>query len=101
MGSNITQPLIINFPGKLVFGNGSLAALPQEIVNAGHKHAFIVTIEPLLAVLNDFLNELRNGGVAVTINTGIVQEPGFNDFETLLKDARAFNPDIVIGIGGG
>lgn len=101
MGPNITSPLIINFPGKLVFGNGSLVALPQEIINAGHRRAFIVTIEPLLATLNAFLEELRNCGVATTIDTNIIQEPGFNDFEALLKDARAVNPDIVIGIGGG
>lgn len=101
MVSNITQPLIINFPGKLVFGNGSLVSLPKEIIDAGHKHVLIVTITPLLSTLNAFLNELKNSGVAVTINTSIIQEPGFNDFEALLKEACAIKPDVVIGIGGG
>ena len=98
---NNTQNLSINFPGKLVFGNGSIANLHTEVINAGCKNAFIVTIEPLLAVLNDFIEQLTTNNIRVSINTAIVQEPSFSDFEALLLNAKVIDPDIVIGIGGG
>jgi alcohol dehydrogenase class IV len=101
MIKNNTLNLSINFPGKLVFGNGSLAALPAEIINISCNNAFIVTIQPLLPALGEFIEQLKASNIAVTINTTIVNEPSFSDFEALLLDAKAINPDIVIGIGGG
>jgi len=101
MTINNTQLLSINFPGKLVFGNGSLASLHTEIINAGCKNAFIVTIEPLLPALNNFIARLTTNNITVSTSTAIVQEPSFSDFESLLADAKTINPDVVIGIGGG
>jgi len=91
----------MHFPGKLVFGNGTLASLPEEIVNTGSKKAFIITIEPLLAGLQAFLQQLTSSGITYSLNTSITQEPYYSDFETLLTEAESINPDIVIGIGGG
>lgn len=101
MLTNNFQRLSINFPGKLVFGNGVLADLPAEIINGGSKKAFVVTIDPLLKSLGTFLAALKNSGIGIAVNTSIVQEPAFSDFEKLLAEAEAFGPDIVIGIGGG
>lgn len=98
---NNTQSLSINFPGKLVFGNGSLSGLHTEIINANCKSALIITIEPLLPVLNNFIEQLKINKISVSLNTAIVQEPSFSDFENLLIDAKIINPDAVIGIGGG
>jgi len=98
---NKLQNFSINFPGKLVFGNGSLARLPDEIISLGCKNVFLVSIEPLLPALYDFIKALKLNNIAVFINTAIKQEPTFNDFETLLQEAKAIDPDIIIGIGGG
>jgi alcohol dehydrogenase class IV len=91
----------MHFPGKLVFGNGTLMNLPEEIVSTGSKKAFIITIEPLLETLQAFLARLTSSGISYSINTGITQEPYYSDFEKLLTEAEAADPDIVIGIGGG
>lgn len=96
-----TPFLSVNFPGKLVFGNGCLSALPGEITNTGCSSVFIITIEPLIGRLADFIASLKSNGINVTINTGIVQEPSFSDFEKLLSKAKLANPGVVIGIGGG
>jgi len=98
---NNTPNFSINFPGRLVFGNGSLANLPGEIATLNCERAFIITIEPLIPALADFTCSLDSHGIAFDINTGIVQEPTFNDFEQLLLEAKAVNPDVIIGIGGG
>jgi alcohol dehydrogenase class IV len=101
MIKNNTQNFSINFPGKLVFGNGTLAALPGEIAAIGCKRAFIITIEPLLPILANFIQQLTALAITVDINTAILQEPSFSDFEALLIEAKKVNPDTVIGIGGG
>jgi len=96
-----TQHLSIHFPGRLIFGNGCLAGLPAEIVKDGCKKVLIITIRPLLNGLTNIISELESSGVAVSINTDIVQEPSFKDFETLLATVKNINPDTIIGIGGG
>src|SRR3989337_1553394 len=93
--------LKIFFPGKLVFGNGSLQQLPDDILQLKPSRVFIITIGPLKNAISGFIQTLEAGNVEVLIDTSIVQEPSFNDFETLMKTVIPFNPDIVIGIGGG
>ena len=93
--------LKIHFPGKLVFGKRTLEQLPDEIIAMLCKKALIVTIEPLLATLQPIITKLETAGITVQTNTGIVQEPSFGDTEKLLQGVAPFNPDVVIGIGGG
>lgn len=93
--------LKIFFPGKLVFGNGSLKELPKEILELKPARVFIATIEPLREAIADFVAQLNAQGVEVKIDTSIVQEPFFSDFKNLMNDVESFNPDVVVGIGGG
>ncbi|MBS1504670.1 MAG: iron-containing alcohol dehydrogenase, partial [Bacteroidetes bacterium] len=101
MTNDYLRPLSMHFPGKLVFGNGSLSDLPAEVAATGSKKALVITIEPLLTALQSFFDELKSSGIAVSVNTGITQEPYYSDFEKLLTEAETINPDIIIGIGGG
>src|SRR5687768_5052729 len=95
------NPLKIFFPGKLVFGNGTLQQLPGDILQLKPARVFIIAIEPLKNSISGFVQTLEAGNVEVLVDTSIVQEPSFSDFETLMKTVMPFNPDIVIGIGGG
>ena len=94
-------PLNIYFPGKLVFGNGCLDGLTDEIINLKPLHVLFVTIDPLLETLKPILLNLEQNGIGVSVDTSIKQEPSFTDFEHLLQKVSTSNPDIVIGIGGG
>jgi alcohol dehydrogenase class IV len=94
-------PLNIYFPGKLVFANGCLDKLFDEIIALQPSSVFIATIEPLLPKLQSLIEHLKSNGIAVSIDTSIVQEPSFSDFEKLMEKVAPSNPDIVIGIGGG
>lgn len=89
------------FPGKLVFGNGTLAQLTDDVLQLKPGKVFIVTISPLLEKIDGFIVDLKKNNVQVLINTAIVHEPSFRDFEKLMETVMPFNPDIVIGIGGG
>lgn len=97
----MTQRLQIIFPGKLVFGSGSLEQLTEEVLQLKPAKVFIATIAPLQNVLADFTAALKNNNVEVVTDTSIVQEPSFADFEKLMQTVAPFNPDVVIGIGGG
>ena len=93
--------LKIFFPGKLVFGNGCLAQLAEDVANLNPSKVFIATIEPLKNTLTDFVQQLQLKGIEVLTDASIVQEPYFSDFEKLMQTVSPFNPDVVIGIGGG
>lgn len=93
--------LKIHFPGKLVFGNGSLHQLADEVVAISAGRVFIVTISPLLPALDAVIREIERKGLRVAVYTGILQEPSFEDFHRIMTEAGAFDPDTVIGIGGG
>jgi alcohol dehydrogenase len=96
-----SNPLTIFFPGKLVFGNGTLKQLAEEIMQLKPARVFIATIIPLKEAIADFVASLEKNQVSVLTDTSIVQEPSFSDFDNLMKTVAPFNPDVVIGIGGG
>ena len=93
--------LKIHFPGKLVFGNGTLEQLPDEITALSGDRVLIVTISPLLAQLNALIATLEARDIKVLVNSNIKQEPSFADVRKMMQEVGAFNPDVVVGIGGG
>ncbi|WP_158827526.1 iron-containing alcohol dehydrogenase [Mucilaginibacter lacusdianchii] len=95
------QNLKIHFPGKLIFGNGCLQNLADEIQQLGCKEVLIVTIEPLLSQIDALIKQLKDLYIKVNIDTSIVREPTFTDFDALMQKQAASNPDAVLGIGGG
>lgn len=93
--------LQIIFPGKLVFGNGTLPQLVDDVIELKPNKVFIATIAPLKDALSSFITKLTDNKVEILTDTSIVAEPSFADFEKLMQTVAPFNPDIVIGIGGG
>lgn len=93
--------LSIHFPGKLVFGRGKLSQLVEEIHRVNGKKVLIITIQPLLSKLNDIIQQLEKKSIEVYTDITINQEPYFSDFKNLMRKLAPFNPDVVIGIGGG
>ncbi|WP_218127160.1 iron-containing alcohol dehydrogenase [Catalinimonas alkaloidigena] len=93
--------LSISFPAKVVFGNGTFAQLPDELQRFLCRRVLFVTIEPLLSQVEPLVQKLEQQGIGAAIDTSIVQEPTFADYETVLQAAQTFDPDVVVGIGGG
>ena len=94
-------PFKIIFPGKLIFGNGSLAQLAGDVLALSPQKVFIITIEPLKPAINDLVSEIEKNSIEVRQDNSIIQEPTFGDFEKLMRVVSPFNPDVIIGIGGG
>lgn len=95
------NPLKIFFPGKLVFGNGTLTQLAEDILSMKPSSIFIATIAPLAEAIAQFTTKLEKNGIQILTDTSIVQEPSFTDFHKLMQIVIPFKPDMVIGIGGG
>lgn len=95
------QHLNIYFPGKLVFGSGCLVGLPAEVIQLKPSRVVVITIKPLLGQLDQFVSTLNEKEIEVRTDISISQEPTFQDFEQIMQSIVTFNPDVVIGIGGG
>lgn len=98
---SIDRILKVSFPGKLVFGNGTLKQLTEDVVEQGCKKIVIMTIKPLLDQLAGFTTMLEKNNIEVFTDTSIEQEPSFSDVKQVLRKLSPFAADAVIGIGGG
>jgi alcohol dehydrogenase class IV len=97
----LDNSLKIFFPGKLVFGNGTLSQLADDVIELKPSRVFIATIDPLKNASASFIEAIQKNNIEILTDTSIVAEPSFADFEKLMQTVAPFNPDIVIGIGGG
>jgi alcohol dehydrogenase len=93
--------LKIYFPNKLVFGSGTLQQLVHDILEMKLSRCFIATIEPLVKIISPVIESLKSNNLHVLVDTSIANEPTFSDFEKLMQSVEPFNPDVIIGIGGG
>ncbi|WP_167607166.1 iron-containing alcohol dehydrogenase [Maribellus sediminis] len=88
-------------PSKLVFGADSFSSFVADIITSGAKRIFILTVSEILEQVESGFAQIRNSGCEVAVNTDIRQEPSFDDYKKLLAKVDQFNPDAVVGIGGG
>lgn len=96
-----SRVLKINFPGKLVFGNGVLKQLEEDLIHMQCRGIILMTIAPLMDQLAPFIQALRDHSIQVTVDTSIVQEPTFADFRKIMEQFHSADVDAVVGIGGG
>lgn len=93
--------LKVSFPGDLVFGNGVLKQLFDYIGEQSHKSIAILTIDPLLGELEQYIGSLKTQGVNVFVDTSIVREPSFKDVLQVIDKYMDKSIEVVLGIGGG
>jgi alcohol dehydrogenase class IV len=89
--------------GQLIFGRNAVRQLPDAIVRLGAKRVLIV-MDPVLAgsgILDRVQTSLDVGRFAVDLFAGGEPEPSFRAAEACLERARQFQPDALLGVGGG
>jgi alcohol dehydrogenase class IV len=93
----------INFyqPQKLVFGEGCFSQFVRDLKETKLKRLFILTVPFLRDQIDQAFGSFTECNIIITINSGLNTEPGFSHYYQLLEEARVFQPDGVIGIGGG
>lgn len=92
-------PLTLNVPNTIEFGSGKLASLPAHLKN--QNRVFILVDAPIKPKVDPLISELQKAGKDVLVSTEVVPEPPIEALETLLAPVRKFNPDAIVGIGGG
>ncbi|MEW5957851.1 MAG: iron-containing alcohol dehydrogenase [Chloroflexota bacterium] len=88
-------------PQKISFGLGCASECVDDVRARGLRRVFILTISPLVELLGPLVVALKEGGCAVHLDTSITMEPTMAMFEQVLEAARSFEPDAVLGLGGG
>jgi alcohol dehydrogenase class IV len=95
------RTLVLLQPPKLVFGQGCVAECARDLVARGFLRALIVTAPATASLVREFEKLCVASGMRISIDQSIDREPTISMFEDALKNARAWNPDVVIGLGGG
>jgi len=88
-------------PRHVVFGNGCAAACVEDILELGLRRVFLVTGPPIRPLVAPLVEGLKKGGVAVAIHDRVSTEPTITMLDEALQEAREWQPDLVIGFGGG
>lgn len=89
-------------PREILFGKGQRHALPAISARHGHR-AFICTDERLSRTPEfvEILAGLKAGSVETLVYDGTLPDVPRDSVATCVAEAKAFKPDMVIGIGGG
>lgn len=93
--------ILIQQPARFVFGDGSVEQFVDDFLELRLHKLYLLTIPPVRQQLVNILEQLEQNGVQIKINTEITGEPGFSDYNKILQEARGFEADSVVGIGGG
>lgn len=84
-----------------MFGTGCIAQFCDDYLESGLKSLFLLTTPPVRSLIEETIRTLRVNGVAVCIFDRVLREPAVHDFRFVLDEARRFDADSVVGIGGG
>ena len=89
-------------PARLIFGPGQRAALGPAAASLGRR-ALICTDARVagLPLMRELLADLAAHGVATEVFDGTEAELPLSGIRTCVERYRAYDPDVLIGIGGG
>jgi alcohol dehydrogenase class IV len=92
-------PITLTKLPAIEFGVGKIKTLGAHL--AGCKRAFFLVDKPIERMVSPVLEELQGLGIAIEVSSEVVPEPPIEALEKLLSPVERFNPDVVVGIGGG
>lgn len=88
-------------PLKLVFGNGCLENMIDDVASMEDPRVFIVLSNSVKPSIDLVLEGFKEKRISFRIWTNIDKEPTISMVEDTLQAAKDFNADTVLGIGGG
>lgn len=90
-------------PTKVKFGPGLRNQVVEEIVSRGFQHVGIVTTEDILelGLLEGITEKLKSKGRAIEVFSNVTSNPHLSTISEGYEAFRGFQPDCMIGFGGG
>lgn len=88
---------------RLVFGNDSVEKLGTIARELGAAKALVVSDEGVVAAghFKRGVDALESAGIKVEAFHGVHENPSTTDVENGLQVAKSFQPDLLVGLGGG
>jgi alcohol dehydrogenase class IV len=94
--------VVLQQPGTIVFGENSVQQLAESRFITSSEQILMLVATPLLGVLVPSVEAIKASGKKVeVVEYTFPGEPTFAQFDTLLAISEKFNPDCVVGVGGG
>lgn len=93
--------VILQQPKRLIFGDGTSRAAATEFAHQGWRRLFVVTSPQVAEAQRTLFDAWRAAGVHVDVCSIVDREPEISLFEQVMTQARATQPDAIIGVGGG
>jgi alcohol dehydrogenase len=90
-------------PTRIVFGPGKIDELGPIAMALGLKRAFVVSDPGIVAAGHAArgIDSLKRFDINVALFDGVAANPTTAHVEAGLVAARAFSPDLIVGLGGG
>ena len=96
------DPIILLQPPRIVFGENTLIALADDMLLQNANSIMILAAIPLLDLLQPLCKKLEQNNKTVFLCPyNYPGEPTFAQVDALLLETEKFNPDCVVGVGGG
>lgn len=88
---------------RIVHGTGCLETLADEIKRCGGSRVLVITDPGIKAagVLDILLKALEKTGLPTCYFTEVEPDPKIEVVDRSLEVAKSFQPDVIIGLGGG
>ena len=88
--------------GQLLFGRHAIRQITDVVGRLAVKRILLATDQVLLraGVVDQVRAPLLEGRVTVDLFTGGEPEPSFRAAEACISQARQFQPDAILGLGG-
>jgi len=93
--------VILQQPKRLIFGPGCAQRCAEEFTLAGRKRLFVVTGPHVAKATTGLVDSWRAAGFVVEVCNHVNREPETALFEEVVALARKFQPDGIVGLGGG
>lgn len=94
------EPFVYNAnPGRVLFGSGTIARLPEEVERLGLTRVLVLSTPPQEAVAHDVADRL--GARAAGIFPGAVMHTPVSVTEQAMEVVEALGADGVLSVGGG
>jgi alcohol dehydrogenase len=93
----------VNSPTELVYGQGKLSELGRVVAGLGVNRVLVASDSGIIAAGHTphGIASLETAGLTVALFDGVQENPTTQHVDAGLELAREFQPDLIVGLGGG